>query len=214
QGNAAFKAGDFADAVGHYSAAMRADARNPTFPLNRAAAYLRLGKNEDAERDCGAVLSLDPRSVKALFRRAQARAALQKLTDAQAGAFRLSPTPAKSPMTLFAFTRRWDAQKTAEDRWALLNEIPPAALPALFQASLESAMLAGLLATFRDVLVRGVAQPVQVRAYLLSVARVPRFSTVVLFMGREERAVIGEVWGLVGDAVAEEERERRAWGVS
>ncbi|OBZ71398.1 RNA polymerase II-associated protein 3 [Grifola frondosa] len=84
KGNAAFKAGDFPTAIGHYTAAILADPANPTFPLNRAAAYLKLGKNEDAERDCDAVLKLDRANVKALFRRGQARAALQKLREAEA----------------------------------------------------------------------------------------------------------------------------------
>ena len=44
QGNAAFKAGDYAAAIGHYTAAILADSSNATFPLNRAAAYLKLGK--------------------------------------------------------------------------------------------------------------------------------------------------------------------------
>lgn len=44
KGNAAFKAGDYPLAIGHYSAAIIADQRNPTYPLNRAAAYLKLGK--------------------------------------------------------------------------------------------------------------------------------------------------------------------------
>ncbi|THH19349.1 hypothetical protein EW146_g1818 [Bondarzewia mesenterica] len=53
--------------------------------LNRAAAYLKLGKNEDAERDCGEVLSLSPKNVKALFRCGQARIELQKLAEARQG---------------------------------------------------------------------------------------------------------------------------------
>lgn len=44
QGNDEFKAGKYAEAVGHYSAAIAADRNDPTFPLNRAAAYLKLGK--------------------------------------------------------------------------------------------------------------------------------------------------------------------------
>ncbi|KAI0029481.1 hypothetical protein K488DRAFT_80143 [Vararia minispora EC-137] len=44
QGNTAFKAGDFAAAVGHYSAAILADRKDYTLPLNRAAAYLKLSK--------------------------------------------------------------------------------------------------------------------------------------------------------------------------
>ncbi|KAG8713712.1 hypothetical protein FRC11_011317 [Ceratobasidium sp. 423] len=58
--------------------------KDPTFPLNRAAAYLKLNKNEDAERDCTTVLKLQANNVKALFRRAQARVALGKLPEARA----------------------------------------------------------------------------------------------------------------------------------
>lgn len=44
QGNAAFKAGQLPEAIGHYTAAIFADRNDPTYPLNRAAAYLKLGK--------------------------------------------------------------------------------------------------------------------------------------------------------------------------
>ncbi|KAG6853017.1 hypothetical protein C0991_007458 [Blastosporella zonata] len=82
KGNAAFKAGDYPNAIGHYSAAILADGKDFTFPLNRAAAYLRLGKNEDAERDCTTVLRLNALNAKALFRRGQARLAMGKLEEA------------------------------------------------------------------------------------------------------------------------------------
>ncbi|KAF8257306.1 hypothetical protein EI94DRAFT_1671024 [Lactarius quietus] len=82
KGNAAFKAGDYPAAIGHYTNAAIADPSDPTYFLNRAAAYLKLSKYEDAERDCTAVLNLSKRSVKAFFRRAQARVALQKLGEA------------------------------------------------------------------------------------------------------------------------------------
>jgi Flp pilus assembly protein TadD len=45
QGNAAFKAADYVAAVGHYTAAALADPSDPTFFLNRAAAYLKLLKS-------------------------------------------------------------------------------------------------------------------------------------------------------------------------
>jgi Flp pilus assembly protein TadD len=44
QGNAAFKAADYVAAIGHYTAATLADPSEPTFFLNRAAAYLKLLK--------------------------------------------------------------------------------------------------------------------------------------------------------------------------
>ncbi|TFK69509.1 TPR-like protein [Pluteus cervinus] len=77
KGNAAFKAGDYPTAIGHYTAAILADPNDITFPLNRAAAYLKLGKYQDAERDCSTVLAKDSKNVKALFRRGQSRIGLE-----------------------------------------------------------------------------------------------------------------------------------------
>lgn len=104
QGNAAFKAADYPTAIGHYTDAIIADGNDHTYFLNRAAAYLKLGKyvpkpvprllhaadqlfrrSEDAERDCTKVLALSSNNAKALFRRGQARRALGNLDDAQAG---------------------------------------------------------------------------------------------------------------------------------
>ncbi|KAF6744455.1 hypothetical protein DFP72DRAFT_928776 [Ephemerocybe angulata] len=86
KGNEAFKAGKYADAVGYYTSAILEDRTEPTYPLNRAAAYLKLGKYEDAERDCTAVLALKPSraiSAKALFRRGQAKAGMDKVPEAK-----------------------------------------------------------------------------------------------------------------------------------
>ncbi|THH06491.1 hypothetical protein EW146_g9594 [Bondarzewia mesenterica] len=63
--SSSFKSGDYPTAIGHYTTAVLA--KDPTYPLNRAAAYLKLGKNEDAERDCGKVLSPSLKNVKALL---------------------------------------------------------------------------------------------------------------------------------------------------
>ncbi|THH23072.1 hypothetical protein EUX98_g8108 [Antrodiella citrinella] len=84
KGNEAFAAGDFPAAIGHYTAAVLADVNNPIYPLNRAAAYLKLGKYQDAERDCTTVIRLDSRSPKAWYRRAQARQGLDIWDDALA----------------------------------------------------------------------------------------------------------------------------------
>ncbi|KAF5372891.1 hypothetical protein D9758_001714 [Tetrapyrgos nigripes] len=97
KGNASFKAGDFPSAIAHYTGAILEDGKDWTFPLNRAAAYLKLGKNEDAERDCTTVLSLNSGNVKALFRRGQARIGMdvtEKLEEAKKDfeeALRLEP---------------------------------------------------------------------------------------------------------------------------
>ncbi|KAI6098852.1 TPR-like protein [Pisolithus croceorrhizus] len=95
KGNEAFKAGDYPTAIGHYTTAILADGDDPTFYLNRAAAYLKLGKNEDAERDSTKVLSLNPNNVKAFFRRGQARRPLGNFDGARQDfneALRLEPS--------------------------------------------------------------------------------------------------------------------------
>ncbi|KAI0785195.1 hypothetical protein C8Q75DRAFT_776404 [Abortiporus biennis] len=89
EGNRAFKAGNYPEAVGHYTAAILANPNDPTFHLNRAAAYLKLGKYLDAERDCSTVINLDPKNVKAWYRRAQARISLRKLADSETDLHRL-----------------------------------------------------------------------------------------------------------------------------
>ncbi|KAF9651571.1 hypothetical protein BDM02DRAFT_3090710, partial [Thelephora ganbajun] len=82
-GNAAFKAGDFPASIGHYTSAILADPSNPTLYLNRAAAYLKLGKYQDAERDSSSTLKIQKDNVKALFRRGQARMHLENLEGSQ-----------------------------------------------------------------------------------------------------------------------------------
>lgn len=131
QGNEAFGKGDFPTAVGHYTDAILADSSNPIYPLNRAAAYLKLGKYvfahiplcsyrvfgkvahvnpchrfEDAERDCSTVIRLDPQNAKAWYRRAQARQGLDVWDDALAGELHPSLNFARdlTPCTLSRFS--------------------------------------------------------------------------------------------------------------
>lgn len=132
QGNTAFKAGDYPTAIGHYTTAFIADKSDFTFPLNRAAAYLKLNKsvrfslrcfpfwplwidrfddgcrNEDAERDCTTVLRMNPGNVKALFRRAQARIGNGKLGEAEQGLLLLLASRLRMilKMIFFRFKRR------------------------------------------------------------------------------------------------------------
>ena len=54
-------------------------------------------RNEDAERDCDAVLRLDGKNVKGLFRRGQARLVLLKLKEAEAGVCRAICARARVP---------------------------------------------------------------------------------------------------------------------
>ncbi|KAF8630009.1 hypothetical protein AX15_003158 [Amanita polypyramis BW_CC] len=120
KGNAAFKSSDYADAVGHYTEAILADRTDPTLPLNRAAAYLKLGKNEDAERDCNAVLKLTPSNVKALFRRGQARLALEKPLEARQDfndALKLEPSNTSVQVELKNVDQAISAEKSKKSKF-------------------------------------------------------------------------------------------------
>ncbi|KAI6027544.1 TPR-like protein [Pisolithus microcarpus] len=72
KGNEAFKAGDYPTAIGHYTTAILADGNDPTFYLNRAAAYLKLGKDstkgniDGARQDFNEALRLEPSNISAL----------------------------------------------------------------------------------------------------------------------------------------------------
>ncbi|XP_003569065.1 RNA polymerase II-associated protein 3 [Brachypodium distachyon] len=81
QGNEYFKQKKFAEAIGCYS---RSIALSPTAVAfaNRAMAYLKLRRFEEAENDCTEALNLDDRYVKAYSRRITARKGLGKLKEA------------------------------------------------------------------------------------------------------------------------------------
>ncbi|KAG1743249.1 uncharacterized protein EDB91DRAFT_1247329 [Suillus paluster] len=373
EGNTAFKSGDYPAAIGHYTSAILADAKDPTFPLNRAAAYLKLGKNEDAERDCTTVLKLSPNNAKALFRRGQARTGLgylsrahfvraselepsnqsvkqellevdrlirqqqqqkrdstspsrpitvpsvpapairrrrvpieivedgskvlhrhdaaedvetqpkelgdngflqpvssralprsdepsssgvkpnqsttqplprrttstrtQTFKDAKqlrdtekssrvgGGIFRSSGdhtlfardekmpgaapattshsatvngTVPKASVTLFNFTKMWESHMKDEDRWNILSGIPPVSLPKMFQASLEPVLLSSMLQHFERVIDQHIAAPADVREYLVSLSKVQRFGTIMLFMNKDEKTLLKRLWETCG----------------
>ncbi|XP_068152099.1 protein unc-45 homolog B [Drosophila tropicalis] len=86
-GNEAFKAAKWAEAVQQYGLAIKLGAPQqhkelPVFYKNRAAAYLKLEQYDKAVDDCTESLRLSPNDPKALFRRAQAYESLEKFEEA------------------------------------------------------------------------------------------------------------------------------------
>jgi Asp-tRNA(Asn)/Glu-tRNA(Gln) amidotransferase A subunit family amidase len=83
EGNAAFKAGRYDEAVKRYSEAIQYKPHAAVYFSNRAMAYLKLGIYTAAEADCDAALELDPSMVKALLRRGSAQLAQGRLVEAR-----------------------------------------------------------------------------------------------------------------------------------
>lgn len=90
RGNAAFKAGDWLEALHCYTSALDAHRENDRdksiLYKNRAAVYNKLGEHENAVRDCGASLDIAADDPKALFRRCAAYEQLGKHEEAYADA--------------------------------------------------------------------------------------------------------------------------------
>lgn len=91
--------------------------------------------------------------------------------------------------------------------------MPPATLPALFQTSLETSLLVSILDTFLALL-KQITDPetddrARMRQYMAVFSKVPRFTTVVLFMNRKEKELVKEVWDRLGVR-----NGGAAWGIS
>jgi RNA polymerase II-associated protein 3 len=90
----------------------------------------------------------------------------------------------------------------------------------MFKTSLEAPQLVSLLETFNFVLHEPEFEyepdvKETVKRYLISLARVPRFSTITLFMSKDEKQLVKQVWDAldrVDDQV--EGGVRKVWGVS
>lgn len=84
QGNEAFSAARYEEAVGLYTDALGHTPRSAVLYANRALALLKLHAHAEAEEDCDAALLIEPANVKALLRRAQARHATEQYDHALA----------------------------------------------------------------------------------------------------------------------------------
>lgn len=97
------------------------------------------------------------------------------------------------------------------------ENVHPTALPAMFKTSLEAPLLVSILEMFKFTL-EGGSEPDRketVKTYLLDFARVPRFSMVVLFMSKDEKRLVKEVWDGVDVGDDQVERgARKVWGIS
>ncbi|XP_076808407.1 sperm-associated antigen 1-like [Clavelina lepadiformis] len=82
KGNEAFKAGDFEEALAYYSRSISL-IRTAASINNRALAYLRLERWEDARMDCDQVLMMEEDNLKAKLRRASSLKEMKMYQDAK-----------------------------------------------------------------------------------------------------------------------------------
>lgn len=121
-------------------------------------------------------------------------------------------------MTLFAFNKAWAMIDSPERKWDfLIDNVPASSLPAMFKTSLEAPLLVSMLETFKFVLTEHDDERTikdSVKSYLLNLARVPRFSTIIMFMSNDEKKLVKEVWD--GVSRTDDQVEvgvRKVWGV-
>eukprot|EP00730_Choanoeca_flexa_P014173 TRINITY_DN6101_c0_g1_i4.p1 TRINITY_DN6101_c0_g1~~TRINITY_DN6101_c0_g1_i4.p1 ORF type:complete len:577 (+),score=174.64 TRINITY_DN6101_c0_g1_i4:56-1786(+) len=85
-GNSAYKNKQFREAIAAYTKALATipsgDKEAAVYHCNRAAAHLMMGSHQKVVEDCSAALKIDPRYIKALNRRAQAKEALKQFRGA------------------------------------------------------------------------------------------------------------------------------------
>ncbi|KAJ3241548.1 TOM (translocase of outer membrane) complex component [Chytriomyces hyalinus] len=79
QGNRLFGEAKYAEAIEFYTKAIEINSNDAVFFANRAACYSNMQNHEATIKDCDSALAIDPRYLKAVYRRAQAYSALDKL---------------------------------------------------------------------------------------------------------------------------------------
>ncbi|KAJ3704142.1 hypothetical protein LUZ61_007847 [Rhynchospora tenuis] len=80
-GNELFKSGSFADACTAYGEGLKHEPFNPVLYCNRAACWSKMGRWEKSVEDCNEALRIQPNYTKALLRRANSNAKLERWTD-------------------------------------------------------------------------------------------------------------------------------------
>ncbi|KAK4511239.1 uncharacterized protein ATC70_012453 [Mucor velutinosus] len=83
KGNEYFGKKDYKNAILHYGKAIDLDPTVPVYFVNRAMAYLKTNSFLEAEKDCSRGLQLQPKNVKALWRRGIALRELGRMNEAR-----------------------------------------------------------------------------------------------------------------------------------
>lgn len=82
QGNNKFKLGQYESAIKCYTDAIKLKEDEPITYSNRALCYINLRRFFEAKRDCDKAINLDPKQIKAYYRRAMALKELMRYQSA------------------------------------------------------------------------------------------------------------------------------------
>ncbi|KAI9493937.1 hypothetical protein BDB00DRAFT_871941 [Zychaea mexicana] len=147
RGNAAFQKQNFELAISHYERAIQLGKGGPketlaVYHTNRAMAYLKISKYSEAEHDCTKALELQPRSLKAAWRRGIARREQGRLDEARQDfekALEIEPgnkvvqeelktLPSKSKPSSSSSSKPQPAKQTTDPKTAEKPKAEPAAV--------------------------------------------------------------------------------------
>lgn len=175
------------------SSSVKPDQSTPPLPRQTTPARTESFKDAKQSRD-----TAKPSRVGGGIFRHSGNHTLFVRDDEMSGAAVVDSTVPQAPMTLFNFTKMWESHLKDKDRWNILSGIPPLSLPKMFQASLEPVLLSSILQHFERVIDLQIAAPDDVREYLISLSKVQRFGTIMLFMNKDEKMLLKGLWETCG----------------
>ncbi|KAJ1971722.1 hypothetical protein H4R35_005095 [Dimargaris xerosporica] len=126
KGNQAFKQGNYEEAIELYAQCIDRDPTNPVYSNNRAMALMKVCAYHDAAQDCTTSLVLDPKNVKALWRRGVCHKFLKQFGKAEqdlAEALKLEPGNKAVQEELYAVQHYREANGGQRDKMCIPVEV-------------------------------------------------------------------------------------------
>eukprot|EP00002_Diphylleia_rotans_P018291 TRINITY_DN3548_c0_g1_i2.p1 TRINITY_DN3548_c0_g1~~TRINITY_DN3548_c0_g1_i2.p1 ORF type:complete len:787 (+),score=179.18 TRINITY_DN3548_c0_g1_i2:62-2422(+) len=114
QGNVAYKLGQFEKAIEHYTEAIRLYGDNTILYTNRAQAYLKLRRFQEALNDCDQSLQIDQKFVKAFIKKSQIYMEMEDFVKAEEEACKAATHDADSELVQNQFKELSARKKKAE----------------------------------------------------------------------------------------------------
>jgi tetratricopeptide (TPR) repeat protein len=215
QGNEYFKEKRYAEAIDCYSRSIVLQPTAVAF-ANRAMAYIKMRRFEEAEYDCSETIDLDDRYVKAYSHHGTAKKELGKLLDAMDDfefALRLEPENKElkkqyeearrmygesiakkmtAPKTAYEFEATWKI--FSGDLFAqteLLKIIAPTSLPKIFKDVLSAPLLMDIIRCVEHFFMENADFAVQ---FLENLTKIGRFDMTIMCLSTKDKAALRQMW--------------------